>query len=633
MFISKGRLAFGLIFFLFCYVYLWIVVKPHLIYHGFGTLIPDIPEFAAGWRFLGDSLGVPGGLIVYLVGLFSQGYYDSWLGALLIVLVALGLCELSRRHYAYAGHPGSTVLSFFPAVMIVLIYNHYGHPLSACLASSVGLLLSLGFEKMPVSRIPIRLAIFCLMTAIGYWIAGTGGVFVFSIMTAIYLLFIRRNWLPALLTIPASVAVIRVLSEYVFHLSPKQAFLILIPLLPELTVDVNTFSDVLVVMLYVFVPATILLIGLWRILFSSEISRAAVPRKTKGRKARAVRKWRVAFSTRFRKLLVPVVPFVVLAAGLYFSHDKIHRQIVEMNYLARRERWPEVLDLGHRLPKNIFNIYCNHDINRALFHAGRLGYNMLCFPQNPHALLLTHEQEESSMTQLKMCDTFFELGNVNYAEKLASEFLAVEGRLGLMLEKIAWINIIKGQENTARIYLNALRKDLIYRDKAELMLNSLKDGFEADEAATIQRMGSYIRRDENPRLYKESIEEMLTGLLRQNPSNRMAFEYLMAFYLLAGELDKITANVGLLDSLGYQEIPTLYEEAMLIYQGMHGRKPDLNELIIKPETVERYNRFVRLYNSMQPQNRQAVLQQLVREFGTSYFFYYRFTVSRQTGTP
>jgi hypothetical protein len=304
-----------------------------------------------------------------------------------------------------------------------------------------------------------------------------------------------------------------------------------------------------------------------------------------------------------------------------------------MNYLSRRKDWPEVLKLGHRLPKNIYNIYCNHDINRALYHAGRLGYDMFCFPQNPHAILLTHEQVESSMTQLKLCDTFIELGNVNYAEKLASEFLAAEGRLGMVLEQLAWINIIKGQNNTARIYLNALRKDLIYRNKASSILNGLKDGFEPDKAVTIERIGSYIRRDGNPRLYTESIEEMLTGLLRHNPYNRMAFEYLMACYLLAGQFEGITANVERLADLGYQEIPTLYEEALLIYQGMHGRKPTLNELKIKPETIERYNRFVRVYKTMQPRNRQRVLPQLAREFGTSYFFYYTFTVSRQTGTP
>ena len=630
--LSKGRLVHGLIFFLFCYTYLWIVVKPHLIYHGFGTLITDIPVFATGWQFLVDSLGMPGGLVVYLYGLVSQGYYEAWLGALLIVLVALCFYELSRRHYANVGYPDSTVLPFIPAVMIVLIYNHYDHPLAVCLTSSVGLLLSLGFEKIPLYRSPVRMTVFCLLAVIGYWLAGIGGIFVFSLMTTIYLLFMHRNWVPAVLTLPGAVAIIWILTEYIFYISPKQAFLVLIPF-SILTTDVRMFSKVLVVMLYIFVPVTVLLICLWKAL-SGKFGKvhAARPRKTKGRRARTGSRWQGASLVRFRRILLPMVPFAVLGSGLYFSYDRIHTQIVVMNYRARQEQWPEVLELGHRLPKNVYNIYCNHDVNRALYHASRLGYDMFCFPQNPQALLLTHEQEESSMTQLKMCDTYIELGNINYAEKLASEFLAAEGRLGMVLEKLAWINIIKGQEDTARIYLNGLKKDLIYRDTADLMLSGLTNGFQGNRAATIQRIGSYIRRNDNPRLYTESIEEMLMGLLRQNPSNRMAFEYLMACYLLAGELENITMNLGRLANLEYQEIPTLYEEASLIYQGMYGRKPELGELSIKPETIERYNRFVRLYHSIQPQNRQAVLQQLTREFGTSYFFYYRFTISRSAGT-
>ena len=558
----------------------------------------------------------------------------SWLGALLIVLVALGLFELSRRHYVYIGYPDSTVLPFFPVVMVVLIYNHYEHPLSVCLALSVGLLLSLGFEKIPVRGKALRLAIFCLMTAIGYWLAGAGGVFVFSLMTIVYLLFIRRDWLLTVLTFPAAIAIVWLLAEYVFHISSKQAFSILIPS-PELTEGMTKLSKVLVFILFAFMPVTALLIFVWRILFNKN-GNIPVTAKTKSRRSRTTRsvnRRRGGSFADFLRFVKPVVPFMVLIAGLYFSSDKIHRQIVVMNSLARREQWPEVLELGYRLPKNIYNIYCNHDINRALYHAGRLGYDMLHFPQNPHALLLTHEQEEASMTQLKMCDTYIELGNVNYAEKLASEFLAAEGRIGIVLERLAWINIIKGQENTARIYLNALRNDLIYRRRADSILWNLKNGFEPDEAAYIHQIGSYIRRDENPRLYKESIEEMLTGLLRQNPNNRMAFEYLMAGYLLAGQVEKIATNIEHLTDFGYQEIPTLYEEAVLIYQGLRGRRPDLGTFDIRPETVERYNRFVRLYNSMQPQNRQAVLQRLIQEFGTSYFFYYRFTISRPAGTP
>jgi hypothetical protein len=624
----KSQVSLYLIFFLLCYLYIWLFVEPHLIYHGFGTIILDVPLFSTGWQFLRDSLGVPGGLVIYVYGFLSQWYYYSWLGALLVVLVALCLCELSRLHYVYAGHPRSSILHYFPAIMVLLIYNHYDHPLAACLSLSIGLLFSFVLERVPLRRGPIRMAVFCLMAAISYCLAGAGGALIFSLMTTFYLFFLRRDLLSAALTLPAAAVLIWVLAEYVFHISPKEAFLVLTPFCQDLTANIKMLSKVLVVMLYAFVPVTVLLICLWRMLFSrNRDNSAAHTRRTKSRKTRAVVRHRGAILAYFKKFVLPAVPAILMVVGLYFSSDKVHRQIVLMNYLARQGQWSEVLELGNRLPKNIYNIYCNHDINRAMYHAGRLPYDMLCFPQNPHALLLTHEEEESSMTQLKMCDTFIELGNVNYAEKLASEFLVIEGESGIILEKLAWINIIKGQEATARIYLNALKKDLIYRDKAESMLSSLENGFAPDKAAYIQRVNSYIRTNGDARLYKESIEEMLTGLLRQNPNNKMAFEYLMACYLLAGQLDNIAANIGRLEQLGYQNVPTLYEEAMLIYHGLHGRQPDLTKLKIKRETIERYKRFVRLYNSIQAHNRQVVLQHLLREFGTSYFFYYKFTES------
>jgi hypothetical protein len=624
----KSQVSLFLIFFLLCYLYIWLFVKPHLIYHGFGTIILDVPLFSTGWQSLRDSLGIPGGLVIYVYGLLSQWYYYSWLGALLVVLVALCLCELSRQHYVYAGHPRSTILHYFPAIMILLIYNHYDHPLAVCLTLSIGLLFSLVLERVPLRRGPIRMAVFCLMAAISYCFAGAGGVLIFSLMTTVYLFFLRRDWLSATLTLPAATAIIWALAEYVFYIWPQEAFLVLTPFCRDLTANMKMLSKVLVVMLYAFVPVTVLLICIWRMLFSrNQDTSAAHTRRTKSRKTHAAVRRRGAILAYFKKFVLPAVPVIMMAVGLYFSYDKVHRQIVLMNHLSRQGRWPEVLALGNRLPKNIYNIYCNHDINRALYHAGRLPYDMLCFPQNPHALLLTHEEEESSMTQLKMCDTFIELGNVNYAEKLASEFLVIKGESGIILEKLAWINIIKGQEATARIYLNALKKDLIYRDKAEAMLSGLKNGFEPDRAVYIRQVNSYIRTNGGARLYKESIEEMLTGLLRQNPNNKMAFEYLMACYLLAGQLDNIAANIGRLDQLGYQHVPTLYEEAMLIYYGLHGEQLDLNKLNIKGETIERYRRFVRLYNSMQAHNRQVVLQQLIREFGTSYFFYYKFTAS------
>jgi hypothetical protein len=602
----------------------WIVVEPHLIYNGFGTIIPDVPVFRTGWRFLRDSLAAPGGPVVYAHGFLSQLYFHSPLGALVIVSATLCLCELSRRHFAHIGHDRATVAQYLPAAMVLLAYSQYSHPLAACLTSSAGLLLSLSLEKMRLRNRPVRMATFCLTAAAGYWLAGAGGVFVFSVMTAIYLLLVHRDWLSAALALPAAAAIIGALGEYAFHISPKQAFLILTPFSREMNGNMQTASRVSLIMIYALVPATVTLV----VLCKSLIGKAGRG-KTKRKKTRSAF---AAIPARFRKVTAAATAAVALAAGLYLTGDRVQKQIVVMNYLSRQKRWPEVLELARRLPKNIYNIYCNHDINRALYHTGRLAYDMLDFPQNPHALLLTHEQEESSMTQLKMCDAFIEMGNVNYAEKLACEFLVDKGDAGIVLENLTRISIIKGQERTAQIYLNALKKDPIYRRRAISMLTGLKNGFEPDEAARIRRIRSYRRSNGNAKLHRESIEQMLRELLRQNPHNRMAFEYLMSCYLLSGQLEKIAANIDRLDNLGYKDVPTLYGEAMLIYYGSRGLKLNLKELNIKRETIERHRRFVQLCNSMQAQSRQVLMQKLIDEFGTSYFFYYlRLTTSRQAG--
>jgi hypothetical protein len=51
---------------------------------------------------------------------------------------------------------------------------------------------------------------------------------------------------------------------------------------------------------------------------------------------------------------------------------------------------------------------------------------------------------------------------------------------------------------------------------------------------------------------------------------------------------------------------------------------DLAKFNISPETLRRYKAFAQLANTMRPQSQQAVLNSLIRDFGTSYFFFYTF---------
>ena len=60
-------------------------------------------------------------------------------------------------------------------------------------------------------------------------------------------------------------------------------------------------------------------------------------------------------------------------------------------------------------------------------------------------------------------------------------------------------------------------------------------------------------------------ETMLRALLESNRHNRMAFEYLMAWYLLHRQLGGVVKWVERLGDFDYSEVPRLYQEALLIY--------------------------------------------------------------------
>ena len=609
-----------LLFFSLCLVYLWLVVEPNLIYHGFGTILPDAPLFATGRAFLMNRLTLPGGGIAYASGLLSQGYFYAWLGAVIIVLVALRLAELFRRHLALAGLPRSALLTGLPAVAFFLIYSQYKHPLSIGLTVTLALALSLAFERVAFRCLSARLGGYGLLAALAFWIGGFGTLLLFAILTTIYSVFLRKDRAMAVLIPPASIALAWALTDYVFLIAPNQAFLILTPLDRSLTSGMDTFLMVLVFVLYGFIPLAVLLAFAW----TRRFGRPSLGTRPKATKKSGTKKGRGPSLALLRRTASSAVPVLVMALGLYVSYDELAKPYMLSNYYSRQKQWDRVLQLGQGLPLGRNNIYVNHDIVRALYHTGRLPYDMFRFPQNPQALLLTHEEHPSDLTQLKLADIFVELGHVNMAEKLASELIATKDHLGVAIEKMAWINIVKGHPHTARVYLNTLQRDPVRHRTARSLLGDLEQGFTADQTASIATLRSQMRKKSDALTGNEPIEQTLTALLERNPRNRMAFEYLMACYLLTGQVDKIVDHIDRIDDLGYQVVPPLYEEAILIYYGAQRQKPDLGRFKISPSTIQRYQRFVQIRGAMGPQNRQATLNLLIREFGASYFFYFAF---------
>ena len=109
----------------------------------------------------------------------------------------------------------------------------------------------------------------------------------------------------------------------------------------------------------------------------------------------------------------------------------------------------------------------------------------------------------------------------------------------------------------------------------------------------------------------------------------MAFEYLMAWYLLTRQPGKVAQNLHRLDDFDYTHIPRLYEEAMLIYVASTQKELDMRGRRLSPESLQRFNGFVQVSNRYGA-NKQAAVAELAGDYGDSFFFYYTYGFTART---
>jgi hypothetical protein len=144
---------------------------------------------------------------------------------------------------------------------------------------------------------------------------------------------------------------------------------------------------------------------------------------------------------------------------------------------------------------------------------------------------------------------------------------------------------------------------------------------------------SLILRDKNFRQIRQNMilddyvfpadhsPDELKVLLERNPKNRMAFEYLMAFYLLECNVGEIVANIGRLADFNYTRIPRHYEEALVFYVMITGKHDfDLGSLKVSVNTLQRfqdYHTILARYNG----DRDAARPELLRKYGNTFWFY------------
>ena len=209
-------------------------------------------------------------------------------------------------------------------------------------------------------------------------------------------------------------------------------------------------------------------------------------------------------------------------------------KVMQYDFMARHQQWNRILEtVNKEKPNNQIGVTVQ---NLALAMHGVLLDQLFNYHQNGIAGLLPDVKEDAT-SPLPTAEAFYQLGMINVAQRTvfeAQEAILDFQKSSRCYMRLAQTNLINGQYEVARKYLSALQKTLFYRDWAEETLPLL-----GDEAA-IARHPEYGRLrkmayDDDFYFSDHVTPEMLQSLYLRNRDNGLAYQYLVAYFLLTGD--------------------------------------------------------------------------------------------------
>lgn len=521
---------------------------------------------------------------------------------------------------AGVGGVRSSVVSFLPSLWIIMLWNCYNRPLKELIALFFSLLFSVVYFGLGLQGRTIKIALFSVMFAALYFLAA-GASYIFVVLVVIFELSSGGRLVAAANILIASLATY-LIGVSLSGLDVRHAYFNLFEVFP-LGAHFRTVS---LLYLYLFYPAVFLFWGLRRKLISRD-NREYKNRQGRKQKELTNQKSRAVFANEWLRFAFSLlVLFGISAGGVICSFDSDSKNILVMNSMVRQERWEDYLKAVKVFEKGgEYNPQISHDANLALYKLGRLSDEMFSYMQDKDALLLFEaEGLKSSAKYLRVLDICYELGSMNSAERWAYEILETQGWSPIIISRLANICIVKKQIAAARVFLASLSKDLIWGNYARQRLIDLEEGPSLASDSRVQLLRTF-NRQKNIAFNSMANEDFLLSLLEGNPANRMAFEYLMAFYLLKHDQESFIANLYRLDDMGYERIPTHWEEGILIYSSKTQKPVNLYGRQMSDDTQERLKNYLAVFKACK--SRKDAYSALAPQFGNSYFFYSMFTVS------
>jgi hypothetical protein len=584
-------------------LYVWLYLDPRLIYHGFGRFT-HFPVFSWDGDLLKEYLTYPGGIITGLSAFLSQYFYYSWAGTLIITTVVGLVSFCYDRIIVDAGGGPARLLCIVPAFLLMILYSLPNHPLILALLCCISFLFYMIYQMVP-TRLELWRPIILLILFVFIYYLAAGASLLFILLIVIKTFLRERRVFIGVCAIVIATIFPYLIGSYILGLAKANAYFGLMGDIKQVIIfQIAMFGIVTII------PAAT---ALWQI-----VRRKWIPEG----KARSFRTY--VF------LSLPWAVFLIVVGVFFWQMVRIEivkrivetRHIYKIAYLSDNEKWTQVLAQVDRAPESD-NLYILPHINKALYYTGQLPDKMFSYPQRAGiAVLFPPMRAGEAKDYIHAVDLVYRLGCVNMAEHFSYEVWEGTGPMPQILQKLVEINIIKGSIKTAKIFLRALCKDLIFGRNARKRLQELEENPLSAESERVRLVRSQIPQKDIAARDVE-LDRILQSLLEHNKKNRMAFEYLMALYLSTKDLESFVKYMPRFRDFGYTRMPRHYAEALLIHSSVNQKSIDFRRFRINPEMVQKCIDFMKTY-AMLMSDRAVAWKALAPEFGNSYFFYFMF---------
>jgi hypothetical protein len=219
-------------------------------------------------------------------------------------------------------------------------------------------------------------------------------------------------------------------------------------------------------------------------------------------------------------------------------------------------------------------------------------------------------------------EILYHLSLTNASQEYAFESMQTVPDMGQsvrVIKRLAETNLINGQYKVSEKYLGLLENTLFYRKWAkntmtylgnEEKINSHPDWGEKRKFSV---RGDYF-------FHIKNIEAVLNRMVKENPGNRVAFEYLMAFYMINKDLRNFVNLIPVMEKMQYKTVPVSYQEAIMYIVGLNSEDP-VNDApsYISRETKTRMMAYADIYTS-----RPDAETRLSEKYAATYWYYLHF---------